>query len=110
MTHPEFIQAFVRLRGRIEIDIHPHAAQRMDERPAATADRVEAAVRRGRIDPEKSSPCAGKDYSKIVTSHYDGKARITVEIVVLHHEAFEIAEVRTVWVVAGRPARMKRRR
>ena len=107
MAVPDYIQAFIRVRGRIEIDIHPHAAQRMDERPDATADRIEAAVRRGRIDPEKCSPCPDKSYSKIVASHYDGKALITVEVVILHHEAFEIAEVRTVWVTEGRPSRKK---
>jgi hypothetical protein len=105
MAYPEFIQEFLRVRGRIEIDIHPHAAERMDQRPEATADRVEAAVRRGRIDTDRSSPCQGKPYSKIVVSHYDGKAVVTVEVVVLHHEAFEIAEVRTVWVRAGRSRR-----
>ena len=107
MAEPEYIQAFIRVRTRIEIDIHPHAAERMDERPEATADRVESAVRRGRIESEKCSPCEGKEYSKIVASHFDGKALITVEVVILHHEAFEIAEVRTIWVTEGRPTRKK---
>lgn len=103
----EFVEAFLRVRARIDIDIHPHAAKRMDERSEATVDRVETAVRRGRIEIDKCSPCEGKAYSKIVASHYDGKALITVEVVILHHEAFDVAEVRTVWVYAGRQTRKR---
>lgn len=106
--NPEYIKSFLKLRKKVNIDFDLHLFQRLSERNV-DEKYIEITLRDGKINFEKCRKTPDRSYDKVCTYRYFGKEKITVEIIVLFHESFLTAEVKTVWVHKGRKEKKQRR-
>lgn len=106
--HLEYIKSFLKLRKKVNIDFDIHLFRRLSERNVDERY-IETTLRDGKINYDKCEQLSNKSYDKICTYRYFGKEKITIEIIVLFHESFLTAEVRTVWVHKGRKEKKQRR-
>lgn len=104
----EYIKSFLNLRKHVNIDFDIHLFQRLSERNV-NERYIEKTLRDGKINYDKCKRFPDKGYDKICTYRYFGKENITVEIIVLFHEPFLTAEVKTVWLHKGRKEKKQRR-
>ena len=97
-----YLVLFLARRGRAVIVVEDVHVLRAQENRRATDAEIELTVRQGRLRRRKCRAFARRSYDKICLYRYFGKARRTIEVVLLYDREFDTIEVRTVWTHRGR--------